>query len=88
MHFITTWTFKPEHAKDVSQRFLDTGGTPPEGITLIGRWHDVSSGRGFSIVETDDPIAISKWCHQWYDLLSFEIIPVVDDKQLSVILGG
>ena len=61
---------------------------PPDGVTMLARWHDVAGRRGFAISETDDPLAIAKWCREWNDLMSFEIIPVVNDAQLATVLAG
>lgn len=88
MNFMVVWTFKPDHSKDAIARFQETGGMPPAGVRMIARWHDVAGGRGFAITETDDPVAASKWCHDWTDLLSFEVIPVLNDEQLGQVLGG
>jgi len=88
MHFITIWTFRPEQRDNVIERFRETGGPPPEGVNMLARWHDVASGRGFAISETDDPVAIAKWCREWSDLMTFEIIPVVNDEQLVTVLAG
>lgn len=83
MQFMTVYTFRPEHANSATERFLETGGQPPKGAKMISRWHDVSGGRGFALSESDDPVAMTKWCRQWNDLLSFEIIPVVTDEQVT-----
>ncbi|MDH3377074.1 MAG: DUF3303 domain-containing protein [Gammaproteobacteria bacterium] len=88
MHFITIWTFKPEQSKDAIERFKATGAMPPEGVTMLARWHDVAGNRGFAISECDDAVAASKWCHEWSDLLTFEVIPVLSDEQLGAVLAG
>lgn len=88
MRFVTIWTFKPEHTEEIIARFRETGALPPEGVKMLARWHDVSGGRGFAVCETDDPVAASRWCHEWSDLFSLEIVPVLDDEQLTQVLGG
>lgn len=87
MQFMTIWTIKPDHMGSARERFQQTGAPPPEGVKMVGRWHDVAGGRGFNIAETDDATAIAKWCQQWADLLDFEIVPVMTDKQLSEVLA-
>jgi hypothetical protein len=87
MHFMVVWTFKPDHTKSTIARFNETGGAPPDGVKMVARWHDVSGSRGFAIAETDDAVAAAKWCHDWSDLLSFEVIPVLDDEQLVQVIG-
>ena len=88
MQYLVTWTFKPEHANSAIERFQETGAPSPEGVEMISRLHDVSGARGFAVAESDDPIAVAKWCRQWSDLLSFEVIPVLTDEQLGQVLAG
>lgn len=88
MHFMIVWRFRPEHSQSAIARFNETGGAPPPGVTMLARWHDVAGSRGFAIAESDDLVAVSRWCHDWTDLLSFEVIPVLDDQQLTQVIGG
>ena len=88
MNFMTIWTFRPENRDAVIQRFGETGGPPPDGVTMLARWHDVSGGRGFALSESEDPLAMAKWCREWNDIMSFEVIPVVNDEQLVTVLAG
>ena len=87
MQFMATWRIKPEHVSQSVERFKETGAMPPAGVKMIGRWHDVAGGHGFTLAETDDPVAISSWCMRWADLLDFEIAPVVTDEQLAKALS-
>jgi hypothetical protein len=64
-----------------------TGGMPPQGVTMLSRWHSIGSGRGFAIAETDDPVALSRWCREWSDLMSFEVLPVINDEQIAEVLA-
>lgn len=86
MRFMTCWTFKPEASRAAIARFKETGGFPPEGVTMVVRYHDVAGNRGWAISECDDPVAASKWCHDWSDLLTFEVTPVLDDQQITEVL--
>lgn len=88
MHFMIIWTFRPEHSDGAISRFTETGAPPPDGIEMISRWHDVAGHRGFALAHTDDATALARWTRQWNDLLSFEVVPVVDDQQLAAILAG
>jgi hypothetical protein len=83
------WTIKPEHINNAISRFAEPGGfhPPPDSVKMLNRWHDVSGSRGFSVVDSDDTVSISKWCHDWSDLLTFEVIPVLDDDQLIEVIG-
>ena len=86
MHFMVVWTFEPHASQATIDRFKETGGTPPDGVAMLSRWHDVSGRRGFALAEADDIVPVGKWCRRWNDLLTFKVIPVVDDEQLVEIL--
>jgi len=88
MHFMVIWTFKPEHRQETVARFMETGGRPPQGVSMLARWHDVAGARGFAVAEAADAVPIAQWCRQWADLLSFQVTPVIDDQQLQAILAG
>jgi len=88
MHFVTIWSYAPEHRDAVTERFIETGAKPPAGVTMVARWHDIAGGRGVAICETDDPLAVTRWCRAWNDMLEFEIIPVISDEQLASVLAG
>ena len=87
MKYLGTFTIKPEHVKEAIAQFKQTGGAPPPGVTLIGRWHVTGTGRGFTLIESDDPVAMSKFALAWSDLLEQTITPVVDDAQLAAALS-
>lgn len=88
MLFMTCYTFRPEHRQAAVERFATTGGPPPEGVKMVGRWHDAGMQRGFTLADADDVEAVARWCHQWADLLTFEIVPVLDDEQIMRVLGS
>jgi hypothetical protein len=44
--------------------FLETGGGPPKGITMLGRWHAPKNNRGFCLAEREDVKGIYEWTYQ------------------------
>jgi len=88
MLFVTIFRFPPEKRQAVVERFMKTGGMPPPGVKLLGRWHDLGGGRGFTVSESDDPVAAGKYFYDWTDLMTFETVPVSNDEQLAKILAG
>jgi hypothetical protein len=55
-------------------------GECPEGVTQIGRWHDVPNGRGFIVLEADNQEALTAYLMGWSAQCTFPIItPVLDD---------
>ena len=52
MTFVAAWTFKPECRKAVEARFKETGGLPPEGVKMLGRWSGPNNGVCIADVKT------------------------------------
>jgi len=59
MKYIVSWTLPHGTFNAAVARFLETGGAPPEGVQLLGRWHGMS-GAGFAITESNDAKAINR----------------------------
>ena len=87
MVFMISYSF-PAGARDaVQDRFRTTGGTPGEGVKMLGRWHNVGGNKGFVLAEANDSVALAKWMQDWTDLLHFELFPVNDDEQVMKVMG-
>lgn len=87
MVFVSVYRISPEKRNSAQERFKKTGGQPPKGVKMIGRWHDVGGSRGVTICESDDAQAAANWAQQWSDLISFEIYPAIDDAGFAKLLG-
>jgi hypothetical protein len=85
--FLIQYEIRPEHRDSSQARFKQTGGLPPDGAKMIARWHRVGGGGGWVVAETDDSEALGRWTQEWSDLLSFKIIPVIDDETMGKILA-
>ena len=88
MKFMLTFSWKPDtkaRAEGIS-RFLKTGGQPPKGAKLLGRWTRADFSGGFDLLETDDPQGLAEFALMWNDLMELSITPVVDDGPLAEIL--
>ena len=83
MKYMVTWSSAPEHYKAATSRFLQTGGGPPPGVRMIGRWH--GAGSGVVIAESDDLKAIYRWTAEWSDVLSFTVTPVLEDAEAAEV---
>jgi hypothetical protein len=86
MLFHITYQYQPEHREPVTKRFLETGGFPPEGVKMIGRWHDVGELKGYLIAETNEALLIGKWLYEWTDYLTFRTSPVVTDEEAAEVI--
>lgn len=87
MLYVVSWTIQTDHRNAAQARFKETGGMPPEGVEMLGRWHSVEGNRGLCIAKSDDAVAVAKWAQAWSDVLSFDIYPVLDDEDFSRMLG-
>ena len=87
MKFIVKYKIPKGAVLDAEQRFLKTGGAPPQGVKMIGRWHGMSGG-GVLIAETNDAEGSFSWLHYWNDLLEFETTPCVEDAEAGEVMAA
>ena len=86
MKCILTFTISPETRDAALARFLETGGQPPAGVTLLGRWTQLDLGAGVVLLESEDPQAWAAFAYRWSDLLELTMAPVLEDQELSDVL--
>jgi hypothetical protein len=88
MQFMMTFEWSPDaeaRAEGIA-RFRKTGGLPPSGAKLIGRWTRADMSGGYDLIETDDPQALAQFALQWNDLMTLKIVPVLEDAALAETL--
>ena len=88
MLFMVSFTIRPENRSATIARFMETGGPPPAGVKMLGRWHGASGSRGYTVAEADNVEAVASWCHQWADLLTFHIEPVMNDEEAARVFSA
>jgi hypothetical protein len=88
MKFVVTYSFEPDREKrdEAIARFQRTGGLPPEGARLLGRWTRADFSGGFLLLESDDARALTGFALMWSDLLALSIVPVLEDQELAELL--
>ena len=88
MKFMLTFSWTPDAQKreEGITRFQKTGGLPPKGATLVGRWTRVDLSGGFVLLESDDPKALTEFGLMWNDLMELAIVPVLEDEGLADVL--
>lgn len=86
MKFMTVWTIRPEHMKASIKRFMEDSPMTP-GVKILARMHVFGSGSGFTLWESDDPLAATKEGLLWSDLIDLKVYPVVDDAAMAKALG-
>ena len=90
MKFMMIFSLSPATRNEAIDRFLKTGGQPPKGAKLLGRWISADLSKAYDLVESDDPSLLAEFALQWSDLVKVETSVVVDDKELVEVLkrGG
>jgi len=86
--YMTVWSISEDNFADAVQRFSTENPQPPAGVTMLGRWHEMGTGKGFALFETDDPVALATYIMKWADLVDQQIVPVIDDHEVAKALGG
>jgi hypothetical protein len=88
MKFMTTWSFPTGNMPEAAERFLAGEATPPEGVKLLGRWHNADCSGGFVLVESNDPVAMYADAAKWGDLLELNTVPVIEDGEAGPVLAN
>ena len=57
-------------------------------VSLVARLHDVGTGEGMAVFESDSAEAIMAWVYKWSPAAQLSITPVVTDAQSRRIING
>lgn len=87
MKFMSTWRVLPGTLRDTVDRFLAGQGQPPEGVTLLGRWHRADCSGGFVLFETSNLAAFFESAAVWADVLEIHTVPVLEDDVAGPVLA-
>lgn len=87
MKFVIHYTLGPGQRDAAQGRFVETGGGAPAGVTMLERLHCAQGLEGFVICESNDATALAKWMQEWTDLLTFRVLPVIDDLAMAQMIG-
>jgi hypothetical protein len=87
MKFLVKWKIPCATRVTAEKRFLETGGAPPAGVILIGRWHG-ASGWGIAVAESTDAKALYAWTQMWNDVLELEVTPCLDDAEGGEVIAS
>jgi len=87
MKYISSWSVPQASFNAAVARFLETGGAPPKGVTMLGRWHGMD-GTGFAISESTDPKAMYLWQAQWADVLDLTVTPCLEDADAGEVMAS
>ncbi len=87
MKYISSWRIPPSSIDAAIEKFLATGGVPPEGVKMLGRWHGMN-GQGFAISESNDAKALYQWYAQWSNVMEITVTPCVEDAEAGPIMAA
>ena len=89
MKFMLTFSIKSEvkGRDEAIARFKATGGQPPKGAKLLGRWTAADFSGGFDLLESDDVKALTEFSLMWSDVMELKIVPVIEDADLGEVLN-
>ena len=83
MLFMVIERFKNRDATPVYERYRERGRMMPDGLSYIDSWVEPDFARCFQLMECDDPKLLQQWTNNWQDLVDFEIVPVVESKEVA-----
>jgi len=93
MKFMLTWQLHADAKMDALAAFSqmtaqeDAADHGPD-ITIIGRWHDLPSGSGICILESNSATAVAAWAYNWGAALQAKVTPVLDDAEIRAVVRG
>ena len=86
MLFQFAWTHSPTARDATIKKFMETGGMPPEGVTMLSRYHNIDGTGGFAVVESDSAAALADWALEWNGMITINIISLIDDETIGGFL--
>jgi hypothetical protein len=75
--------FKNNDPVPVYRRFHARGRLAPKGLVHISSWIDHNLERCYQLMETHDRTLLEEWMTRWWDLVEFEVYPVVTSQEAS-----
>jgi len=90
MKFMITWQLHPGKLHEAIAKFSQM--TPAQDqalmgkdVKLIGRWHDLTRGRGVCIVESNNAEAVSRYSLNWNGVMDLDASVVLDDTETRAL---
>jgi hypothetical protein len=70
-------------ATPVYERLAERGRMMPPGLEYVDSWIDERLDRCFQLMDTDDPRLFDEWIAHWSDLMTCEVVPVIDSAEAA-----
>ena len=87
MLFKFAWQHSTTARDTTIKKFMETGGMPPESVTMLSRYHNIDGSGGFAVAETESSAALADWALDWNGLIDVTITPIMDDETIGGVLG-
>ena len=85
MLFMNIYTWEPGQRNELLKRRMEKGMVLAEGVKVLGEWTDLGGGRGFLLVESNDPKALITTTMAWSDLMKIDSVPVIVTADLMKV---
>jgi len=82
MLFMSIYTFEPAKRNEIIKRRMERGTALREGVKVIGEWTDLGGGRGFLLIEAEDPKVLMAGTLAWSDLMEIQSVPVIQTEEV------
>jgi len=83
MKYMSVWSISPENLPAVLERWTKHNPMPGKGVEMLGRYHEMGTGKGYALFEAKSPGALAKYLLGWADLCDQKVVPVLDDKEMK-----
>lgn len=84
MLFMNVFTYKPEHSKEVIERWMKE--EIPEGVKIVGEWPLIAGNKVFRLIETDSPEAYWGLTMNWSNIGKIKSYPVMKSEDLKKLV--
>ncbi|MGQ9347065.1 DUF3303 domain-containing protein [Mycolicibacterium gilvum] len=87
MKYLVQWHLtEPSAVRSAAKRFLETGGKPPEGVIVMGRWFG-TNGKGCLVVEASDAKQVLELVTEYSEFMEIEATPALEDQEAGEVLA-
>ena len=83
MKYMVVWNIKEQNLPAVLERWQTLNPMPGKGATLVARYHELGTGKGYALFEATKPGALAKYLLGWADLADQKVVPVLDDDEMK-----
>ena len=87
MKFLVTWKVSEDKVLNIldvySSMSAEERGDVGEGVSLVGRWHDLADKSGVAVMESEDISAVFAYLGRWNPHMETTVRPVLEDEDAA-----